>query len=149
MSNAHAPYAQWRDDAAEAGLVADSIEYVQIDAPALVLEYGAPMQLTATAYDASDAEVPAVFTWSVDDAFAATVSSTGLLSAYGSGDVIVTASVEGSAGEPGTVTIFVRGALQKRGSEAVAPALSVKRSGSEVTVTQVYQKRGGVAVRVY
>jgi hypothetical protein len=149
LSNAHAPYAQWSDDTAEGGLVASSIEYILIDAPALVLEHGAPMQLTATAYDASDVEVPAVFQWDVNNAYPATVSSTGLLTAHGSGDVAVTASVPGSSGTPDTVVIFVRGALQKRGSEAVPPTLSVKRAGVQVAVTQVYQKRGGVAVRVY
>ena len=129
--------------------MSDAVEYVLIDAPALVLEHGTPMQLTATAYDASDVEVPAVFQWDVDNAFPATVSSTGLLTAHGSGNVTVTASVPGSGGTPDSVVVFVRGALQKRGSEAVAPVLSVKRSGAEATVTQVYQKRGGVAVRVY
>lgn len=149
MSNAHAPYAQWTDDAAEGGLVADSIEYVLIDAPALILEHGAPMQLTATAYDASDVEVPAVFTWSVDNPFAATVSSTGLLTAYGSGDVTVTASVAGSAGTPGLVLIFVRGLTLKSGIERVSLAESVKRSGAEHDATAIYQKRGADAVRVY
>ena len=148
MSTAHAPYAQWEDDTGEAGLVSDAIEYVLIDAPALVLEYGAPMQLTATAYDASDVEAPAVFAWAVDNAFPATVAGTGLLTAHGSGDVTVTASVPGSSGSPDSVVVFVRGLTMKSGIERVSVAETVKRAGAERDV-EIYQKRGASAVRVY
>ncbi len=149
MSNAHAPYAQWSDDTAEGGLVASSIEYILIDAPSLVLEHGAPMQLTATAYDSGDLEVPAVFAWAVDNAFPATVSSTGLLTAHGSGDVTVTASVPDSSGSPDSVVVFVRGLTMKSGIERVAVTETVKRSGGEDEVTEIHQKRGAGAVRVY
>lgn len=149
MSNAHAPYAQWQDDAAEAGVVAASVEYILIDAPALLLEYGAPMPLIASAYDSGDLEVPALFAWAVDNPFAATVSTTGRLTASGSGDVEVSASVDGSTADPGTVTVFVRGLTLKSGSTRVALSERVKRSGAEEDVTTIYQKRGAVSVRVY
>ena len=69
---------------------------------------GGTQQLTATARDASSNIVSgATFTWASSDASVATVSSTGLVTAVGSGTATITATAPGGAGGSTTVTVTI------------------------------------------
>jgi len=80
-------------------------------APAGPVVIGQTVQLTATAYDSNEVEVPATFEWQTSNAEVAEVSSTGLVTVVAPGDFGILAVTERNGGgilmdarERGTIT---------------------------------------------
>ena len=88
---------------------------------------GETLQLTATAKDTANVVLAVTFTWVSDNTLAATVSSTGLVTAVANGSATITASADGKSG---TATITV----QLVASVNMTPANSSVRVGALIQV---------------
>ena len=81
------------------------IDHVTLTPASASLEVGSALQLEARAYDASNQQVGAVFTWTTSPSGIVTVSNTGLVTAVGEGDAMV--QVASSNGKTATSAIHV------------------------------------------
>ena len=84
---------------------------------------GETLQLTATAKDTANVVLAVTFTWLSDNTLAATVSSTGLVTAVANGSANVTATADGKSGSAAI-------AVQLVASVAVTPSNSLLHIGA-------------------
>ena len=75
-------------------VVANSVDHVTVSPAAATLSYKGTQQLTANVFNGSGTDITSTFgpSWSSSDPSLATVSKTGLVTAVGIGDVVITAA---------------------------------------------------------
>ena len=117
-----------------------TVAVVTVDAGTGQVVAGGTLQLTATPRDPNNAPIEGrTATWSTSDATRATVSSAGVVTGVGAGDVTITATVDGKTGST-VVTVL---AATNVATMELSPRTTTVLKDSSVTLTAVVRDAAG------